>query len=463
VRRIPLLRSRNVGTSSIVVALLLALPSSAQVRIPDPATSTVPPCLTICPSGDRVFSVVVRDIDQAPMSFATVTIDLSNCADAVIALCEDCAQTNNYDPVTRRIVRYADVAGVATFQLCGSVYCPSSVNWALVSANGVGLRISSFVTTDLDGDLDVDGQDVVIVTSAQGGSLPPADQDCSGTIDGADVAIVEAHGGHGCLDAPTTILITEVEADPVNDVGFLEREWFELQNVTGQARTLTNWSIADNQGSKVLPTIALGSGECIVVAQDSTNFRASHPGFSGRLVGIGGIGLGLDNVAESLVLRDDLGSDVDCVSWGTNVTCSSPAVAVPASNTVATLQRTSTVDTDTAADWTNSMDETPCPGVVGVEPPSTAGGPRMTIAPNPGSGHTTISCSGIAGGAVVVTIHDVAGRRVRTLRDETSGSVRNIAWNGLDERGCAVPTGVYLVTFAARPGTTISERLLILR
>jgi len=195
-----LLPGRAVGIASTVVALLLASPSLAQVRIPDPSTSTVPPCLTICPSGDRAFSVVVRETNNVGIPFATVTIDLSTCVGAVIALCDDCAQAANYDPVTRRITRTTNVVGVATFQLCGSIYCPSGVvNWARVSANGVLLRISSFVTTDLDGDRDVDSQDVAIVTAAQGGSLPPADEDCSGTIDGADVAFVQAHVGHVCV------------------------------------------------------------------------------------------------------------------------------------------------------------------------------------------------------------------------------------------------------------------------
>ncbi len=266
------------------------------------------------------------------------------------------------------------------------------------------------------------------------------------------------------LGASTTILITEVEADPVQ-LGFdSPYEWFELQNISDQTRTLTDWTMADNQASDALPTIVLGPGECVVLATNGSNFSTSHPGYSGRVVQVGSIGAGLENAADFIVLRDDLGTDVDCVSWGTSTTCFSPAAAVPAANTAVTLQRASTVDTDSGADWASNTNETPCPGAVGVsDPHSRVGGPRITITPNPGFGRTTISCSGVAAGPLVVAIHDATGRRIRTLRDEGSVSTRSIAWNGLDEQGRAVPAGFYLVTLPKRLGAPGAGRFLLLR
>jgi hypothetical protein len=154
--------------------------------------------LTICPAGDRTFSVLVKDVNNAALPGRTVVIDLSGCANAVIALCQDCPEAANYNSLLRTITRITDANGMARFQLCGSIFCPGTANWAEVSADGVILAFSTFVTTDLDGDLDVDAQDVGIVTAAQGGSLPEADEDCSGGIDGADVALVGAHVGHMC-------------------------------------------------------------------------------------------------------------------------------------------------------------------------------------------------------------------------------------------------------------------------
>ena len=280
----------------------------------------------------------------------------------------------------------------------------------------------------------------------------------------AGIALVALLAAVPARGASTTILITEVEADPVN-LGFdAPYEWFELRNVGAQARTLMNWTMADNQASSALPTIVLEPGECIILAANSAYFDAAHPSYSGRVVQDGSIGAGLENAGDLVVVRDDSAIDVDCVSWGSNTTCFSPAAAVPAANTAATLQRASTVDTDSATDWMSNANETPCSGTVGIgDPPSLPGGPGIVISPNPGLGRTTISCFGVAGEPLMIAIHDVTGRHVRTLRDEGSAAIRNIAWDGLDEKGRAVPAGVYLVRLPARFAAPAPGRLFLLR
>ncbi|MEO6462216.1 MAG: lamin tail domain-containing protein [Candidatus Eisenbacteria bacterium] len=262
--------------------------------------------------------------------------------------------------------------------------------------------------------------------------------------------------------ASTTILLTEVEADPVPIGSDTPGEWFELMNITGQTITLTNWTITDDQSSDVLPQIVLAAGECIVAVTDSNTFRLDHPGYSGRLVQVGSIGAGLSIAGDRILLRDASGTEVDCVSWGTNVTCTNPAPAAPAANTVATLQRASMFDTDLASDWTINQSETPCPGVVAVAD-GFPGGPSFAILPNPCFGRATIACSGVASGSLVVTIHDAAGRRVRAFRDAGAGPTRSFAWDGRDEQGRAVPTGIYLVRLGIRTGAPASGRLLLLR
>ncbi len=71
--------------------------------------------------------------------------------------------------------------------------------------------------------------------------------------------------------------------------------------------------------------------------------------------------------------------------------------------------------------------------------------------PNPFNPSTTIAFDVPAGGAdVSISIYDVTGRRVRGLmsgrRDAGTGSV---TWNGLDDRGVGVASGVYLVRVTA--------------
>jgi hypothetical protein len=263
--------------------------------------------------------------------------------------------------------------------------------------------------------------------------------------------------------ASTTILITEVEADPTPIGSDTPGEWFELQNIADQALVLANWTVTDDQSTDVLPAITLAPGECIVVATDTTIFRTDHPGYAGRLVTVGSIGTGLATAGDRVVLRDGSGADVDCVSWGTNTSCFTPAAGVPTANTVATLQRGSLVDTDAGTDWT-SANRTPCPGAVGVaDPPSAVGGPTLAITPNPCFGSARISRSGVEGGPWSVAIHDATGRRVRTLRSPGPGPAESISWDGLDELGRAVPAGVYLVRMQPRSGAARAARLLVLR
>jgi hypothetical protein len=66
--------------------------------------------------------------------------------------------------------------------------------------------------------------------------------------------------------------------------------------------------------------------------------------------------------------------------------------------------------------------------------------------PNPFNPETTIDFSVAAGGRVTVRIYDAAGRLVRTLfdREVPAGSSGRVAWDGLDDRGAACASGVYL-------------------
>ena len=161
--------------------------------------------------------------------------------------------------------------------------------------------------------------------------------------------------------ASATIVLSEVEADPVLAGLDSGDEWVELTNVGASTATLVGWSIGDSAGADALPTVTLAAARCVVVAATSSGFLAEHPAFGQPFVTVadGAIGNGLSNGGDDLTLRDGSGATVDCVAWGTGGGCFSPTAAVTAANTSATLQRTAAVDTDSAADWA-SAPETPC-------------------------------------------------------------------------------------------------------
>lgn len=161
--------------------------------------------------------------------------------------------------------------------------------------------------------------------------------------------------------ASATIQISEVEADPVLSGTDTANEWLELSNVGASSLTLTNWTISDSVATDTLPTVTLAPGHCVVVAASSSGFLAEHPGYPHPFLSIadGAIGNGLSNGGDLVTLQDGSGAPVDCVAWGTATGCFGPSVPATVANTSATLQRTSSIDTDSAADWAAAA-ETPC-------------------------------------------------------------------------------------------------------
>ena len=84
--------------------------------------------------------------------------------------------------------------------------------------------------------------------------------------------------------------------------------------------------------------------------------------------------------------------------------------------------------------------------------------------PNPFNPSTTIHYDVKAGGGQVsLMVFDVSGRVVRTLVDghQTEGS-RSITWNGTNDRGQSIASGIYFYRMAA-PGFTETKKMVLLR
>jgi len=83
--------------------------------------------------------------------------------------------------------------------------------------------------------------------------------------------------------------------------------------------------------------------------------------------------------------------------------------------------------------------------------------------PNPFNPSTSISYSLVARGYVEMKICDMLGREIRTLvaEDRAAGSHR-VEWNGLNDRGVQVPSGIYFYTLTAK-GFRETRKLVMLR
>ena len=83
--------------------------------------------------------------------------------------------------------------------------------------------------------------------------------------------------------------------------------------------------------------------------------------------------------------------------------------------------------------------------------------------PNPFSPETRIAYELPQGGPAELRVYSVNGRLVRTLLDEERPAGRHsIVWDGRDQSGRAVSSGVYFYTLSA-PGVEESRKMLMLR
>ena len=88
-------------------------------------------------------------------------------------------------------------------------------------------------------------------------------------------------------------------------------------------------------------------------------------------------------------------------------------------------------------------------------------GPSLQAWPNPFNPQTTIVCSLASGGVLDLSIFDAAGHKVRDLGGNyLSAGEHHLDWDGRDNRGRNLPSGVYLVRAAT--GTAVTSTKLVL-
>ncbi len=99
---------------------------------------------------------------------------------------------------------------------------------------------------------------------------------------------------------------------------------------------------------------------------------------------------------------------------------------------------------------------------VAVDAPSFA--PRLAAWPNPFNPRTTVAFSLAEAGRVELAIYDAAGRLVRELYPGTilDAGEHEIVWDGRDDAGRSLPSGVYLCQIAA-PNRTATTKLVMLK
>jgi len=94
-------------------------------------------------------------------------------------------------------------------------------------------------------------------------------------------------------------------------------------------------------------------------------------------------------------------------------------------------------------------------------PETPAAASRLSAYPNPFNPKTQIRFEDYSG-PLAVTVHDLAGRQLRTLYEGTSDGVVVLDWDGRDGEGRELPSGIYLL-YARGGRDHASMKLLIVR
>jgi hypothetical protein len=88
--------------------------------------------------------------------------------------------------------------------------------------------------------------------------------------------------------------------------------------------------------------------------------------------------------------------------------------------------------------------------------------PHISIHPNPFNPTTTVAFELAASEPVTVRVFDVSGRLVKTLADGPfAGGTHQLQWNGYDNRGTRVASGIYFIRIESRSYTATRRAVML--
>jgi len=252
------------------------------------------------------------------------------------------------------------------------------------------------------------------------------------------------------------IVVSEIMASPLPG----DAEYVEVANVSGAGVDLGDWRLNGRPLAAPGVEANLSAGAFAVMASDSGIFRRfPWLATAGVHVAVTHVLLGLNNDADTVVLRDPEGRTADSVRYEDG--WHSPLVVDHTGRALEKI-RMAAAGTD-RKNWSTclaSSGGTPgAPNSLQVR--ETPGGGRLSASPNPFSpdadGHDDFTLirfevpQGVV--AVNVTIFDVRGRLTRHLAaGQPVAASGEALWDGLDDRGRSVAVGQYVVLLEGSDG-----------
>ena len=263
--------------------------------------------------------------------------------------------------------------------------------------------------------------------------------------------------------APADIVITEIMQNP--DVLFdSDGEWFEIYNGGTSAVDLNGWTISDlgTDSHVIASSVIVAPGAYAVLGVNATAMAGEGVTLAYQYSGVT-----LGNSVDELVLTDTEARMVDTVIWDDGVTFPDPVGY--------SMQWNETGDNDDGANWTaygapvfgNGDRGTPGAANDNVSP-----APMVMITglegnfPNPFNPTTAFNFTLQKDDQVRLTVFDVRGRQVRRVVDGqlTAGQyLGTFTWDGKDDAGRSVTSGVYFYSLETGSGYKASQKMTLLK
>ncbi len=104
------------------------------------------------------------------------------------------------------------------------------------------------------------------------------------------------------------------------------------------------------------------------------------------------------------------------------------------------------------------------PNLPSAVPELVSAGPDLTFWPNPFRQDLHVEWSQSLARFARLAVHDASGRRIRVLADGRLGpGVTRLTWDGRDDRGRRVGSGIYWLTGETSDPRSISRKIVVLR
>jgi hypothetical protein len=186
---------RSISAFIVTATLVVGSGAPARAGVPNPTTSSVDPCVRVCPAGDMAFRVTVRDAIGNPVPNSSVLVDFAACLG--FTLCPLLGSEPYTMAGPTAIMMTSDGSGVVDIPIRAGGSCQGAIH---VFADGVQLGSRGANTSpDQNGDLTVDATDQALLALKLGGPFDPnADLNCSAALGPGDATVQNAHLGHSC-------------------------------------------------------------------------------------------------------------------------------------------------------------------------------------------------------------------------------------------------------------------------